>query len=51
MSDNFERTFGVLEFSQKTNKQICRNSKNEFAPFLGEFEDTKSHFENIWPLE
>ena len=40
--------FGVLEFSQKTNEQIRRSSKNEFVrSFFGEFEDTKSPFEII----
>ena len=38
--------FGVLEFSQKTNERIRRSSK----VFLGEFEDSKSPFEIIWPL-
>ena len=35
--------YGFLEFSQKTNEQIRRRSKNEF-------EDTKSSFEFIWTL-
>ena len=40
--------FGVLEFSQIMNKQICRSSKtNSFVRFLGEFEDTKSYFDVI----
>ena len=51
--------FGVLEFSLKTNKRICRSSKNQsydyialvktnsFICFLEEFEDTKSPFEII----
>ena len=40
MSDNFERTFGVLEFSKKKNEQIHRSSKNKFRLVLGgEFED------------
>ena len=44
--------FVTLEFSQKTNKRIRRSSKNEFIrSFFGEFEDTKSPFEIIWPLE
>ena len=43
--------FVVLEFSQKTNERIRRSSKNELVhSFLGEFEDTKSPFEIIWPL-
>ena len=43
--------FGVLEFSQKTNQQIRRSSRSEFVRFfLGEFEDTKSPYEIIWPL-
>ena len=37
--------FGVFEFSQKTNEQIRRSSKN--VRFLGEFEDTKSPLEII----
>ena len=39
--------FGVLEFSQETNKRIHRSSKNELVCFLGEFQDTKSLFEII----
>ena len=39
--------FGVLEFSQKTNKRIRHSNKNESVRFLGEFEDTKSPFEII----
>jgi hypothetical protein len=43
--------FGVLEFSQKTNKRICRSSKNNSSVhFLGKLKDTKSPFEIIWPL-
>ena len=36
-----------VEFSQKSNERIRRSSKNSFARFLGEFEDTKSPFEII----
>ena len=52
MSHNFEWTFGILEFSQKMNKRICRSSKNKFVCsfFLGEFEETKSPFKIMWPL-
>ena len=43
--------FGVLEFSKKRNELIRRSSKNEFVcSFLGEFDDTKSLYEIIWPL-
>jgi hypothetical protein len=38
--------FGILEFSQKTNKQIVAVVKtNLFVRFLGEFEKNKNPFE------
>jgi hypothetical protein len=43
-SDKIERTFDILEFSQKTNQQIT--ATNSFVRFLGEFEDTKKSFRN-----
>ena len=43
--------FVILEFSQKrTNEFVVVVKTNSFVRFLGEFEDTKSSFENIWPL-
>ena len=44
--------FGVLKFSQKqTNEFVVVVKTNLFVHFLGEFEDTKSPFEIIWPLK
>ena len=45
-SDNFKRTFGILEFSQK-NEFVVIVKTNSFDHFLGEFQDTKSPFEII----
>ena len=43
---------GVLEFSQKTeNEFVVEVKTNQFVRFLGEFEDTKSPFEIICPLQ
>ena len=39
--------FGVLEFFQKTNKQICRSSKNEFVClFFGRIRGYQKSFQN-----
>ena len=46
-SDDFKRTFGILEIFQKTNKRIrFFTMTNSFIRFLGEFEDTKKSFWN-----
>ena len=47
MSDNFERTFGILEFSQKTNEQI---RFYYYDDFWENSRTPKSPFEIIWPL-
>ena len=50
-SNNFERTFWLPRILPKTNERIRRSRKNEFiCSFFGEFEDTKSPFETMWPL-
>ena len=47
--------FGVFDFLQKTNENkstwgIIVVKSNSFVRFLEEIEDTKNHFEIIWPL-
>ena len=47
--------FGVFDFLQKMNERIQlyfydTSSRLVFARFLEEIEDTKNHFEIIWPL-
>ena len=47
--------FGVFDFLQKTNENkstwgIIVVKSNSFVHFLEEIEDTKNHFEIIWPL-
>ena len=47
--------FGVFDFLQKTNENKSTWGAivvklNSFVRFLEEIEDTKNHFETIWPL-